>query len=237
MLRSIQCAILLAMFAIPTPAFAWCAIGQEVICEIAFQELTPAARAKVEALIERDNEFDLFAKSCSWPDRPRRRPKEHYVNLPRDAVGFAGRPCPVAEKCVVSAVLEDMSSLALATDEDDQLRALKGLSHWVADLHQPMHVSFHDDRGANKINVKCSMQLQSACRLGQLHYQEGNRQGRWQDRFGAARRDFCGGSIEMDSCKRRHDIRHRLGGRVLPDCREAGNRLLREEGRRVLVHA
>jgi hypothetical protein len=54
-----------------------------------------------------------------------------------------------------------MSSLALATDEDDQLRALKGLSHWVGDLHQPMHVSFHDDRGANKINVNapCSSNL------------------------------------------------------------------------------
>jgi hypothetical protein len=54
-----------------------------------------------------------------------------------------------------------MSSLALATDEDDQLRALKGLSHWVGDLHQPMHVSFHDDRGANKVNVNapCSSNL------------------------------------------------------------------------------
>jgi hypothetical protein len=54
-----------------------------------------------------------------------------------------------------------MGSLALATDEDDQLRALKGLSHWVGDLHQPMHVSFHDDRGANKVNVNapCSSNL------------------------------------------------------------------------------
>jgi hypothetical protein len=54
-----------------------------------------------------------------------------------------------------------MASLALATDEDDQLRALKGLSHWVGDLHQPMHVSFHDDRGANKVNVNapCSTNL------------------------------------------------------------------------------
>jgi hypothetical protein len=161
MLRFIQCAILLMTLNILTPVLAWGAIGHEVICEIAFQELTPAAREKVNALIERDNEFSLFAKSCSWPDRPRRRPKEHYVNLPRDAAGFVGRPCPVAEKCVVSAVLEDMSSLALATDEDDKLRALKGLSHWVGDLHQPMHVSFQDDRGANKVDVDapCSSNL------------------------------------------------------------------------------
>jgi hypothetical protein len=100
MLRFVHCAILVTMFGMPIPAFAWGAIGHEVICEIAFRELMPAARAKVEALIERDNEFGLFAKSCSWPDRPRRRPKEHYVNLSRDAVGFTGRPCPVAEKCV-----------------------------------------------------------------------------------------------------------------------------------------
>jgi hypothetical protein len=54
-----------------------------------------------------------------------------------------------------------MSSLALATDEDDQLRALKGLGHWVGDLHQPMHVSFHDARGANKVDVDapCSSNL------------------------------------------------------------------------------
>jgi hypothetical protein len=54
-----------------------------------------------------------------------------------------------------------MGSLALATDEDGQIRALKGLGHWVGDLHQPMHVSFKDDRGANKIDVDapCSSNL------------------------------------------------------------------------------
>ena len=119
MLRSILCAIFISALAIPTPVLAWGAIGHEVICEVAFQELTPPARAKVKALIERDDEYKLFSKSCSWPDKPRRRFKEHYVNLSRDAEGFEDRPCPVAEKCVVSAVLEDMASLALATDEDD----------------------------------------------------------------------------------------------------------------------
>jgi hypothetical protein len=161
MLRSILCAIFTSAAFIPTPVLAWGAIGHEVICEIAFLELTPAAREKVKALIERDDEYSLFAKSCIWPDKPRRRPKEHYVNLPREAAGFAGRPCPVAQKCVVSAVLEDMSSLALATDEDDRVRALKSLGHWIGDLHQPMHVSFRDDRGANKIDVDapCSSNL------------------------------------------------------------------------------
>jgi hypothetical protein len=157
--RSILCAIVCIIF--PTPALAWGAVGHEVICEIAFQELTQRAREKLKVLIERDDEYRLFAKSCSWPDKPRRRSREHYVNLPRDAEGFGERPCPVAEKCVVSAVLEDMASLALAVGEKDQLRALKSLGHWIGDLHQPMHVSFQDDRGANKIDVDapCSSNL------------------------------------------------------------------------------
>jgi hypothetical protein len=43
MLRSILCAIFTSAVFIPTPALAWGAIGHEVICEITFQELTPAA--------------------------------------------------------------------------------------------------------------------------------------------------------------------------------------------------
>jgi hypothetical protein len=48
--------------------------------------------------------------------------------------------------------------------------------------------------------------------------------------------NFGGGSGEVDSCECRYGIRHRLGGRVFPDRREAGNPLLREERRRLLVH-
>ena len=31
--------------------------------------------------------------------------------------------------------------------------ALKFLGHWVGDIHQPLHVSFKDDRGGNNITV------------------------------------------------------------------------------------
>jgi hypothetical protein len=46
MLRFVHCAILLTTLAMPIPAFAWGAIVHEVICEIALQELTPAARTR-----------------------------------------------------------------------------------------------------------------------------------------------------------------------------------------------
>jgi hypothetical protein len=90
-----------------SPALAWGDIGHRIICEIAFRELNDTARERVKVMIRRDPEFDTFAEACSWPDRPRRRASEHYVNLPRDAPGFDEELCPLADECVVSAIEKD----------------------------------------------------------------------------------------------------------------------------------
>jgi S1/P1 Nuclease len=42
-----------------------------------------------------------------------------------------------------------------ATDEE-KLEALKFLGHWVGDVHQPLHVSFEDDRGGNSVGTKAT---------------------------------------------------------------------------------
>jgi S1/P1 Nuclease len=34
-----------------------------------------------------------------------------------------------------------------------RLIVLKSVGHWVGDIHQPLHVSFVDDRGGNNIRV------------------------------------------------------------------------------------
>ena len=132
------------------PAFAWGGLGHEAVCELAFLELDDTARQRVLALIRQDEEFNTFRASCNWPDRPRQRPAEHFVNLPRDAAGIGEDACPLAEKCVVTAIEDDFAVLASpdATDEE-KLEALKFLGHWVGDIHQPMHASFEDDRGGN----------------------------------------------------------------------------------------
>jgi hypothetical protein len=38
-------------------------------------------------------------------------------------------------------------------DDEAKLAALKFLGHWVGDVHQPLHVSFEDDRGGNGVLV------------------------------------------------------------------------------------
>ena len=63
----------------------------------------------------------------------------------------------MAEKCVVTAIEEDVAVLASpdATDQE-KLAALKFLGHWVGDIHQPLHAGFQDDRGGNHIRTQGS---------------------------------------------------------------------------------
>jgi hypothetical protein len=127
--------------------------GHQIICEIAFQELNTQAREAVQRLTRQDPDFTLFSKACTWPDHPRKRASEHFVNLPRSATRLGDQPCPVDAPCVVTAIEADVAALTQARATDaEKLAALKFLGHWVGDVHQPLHVSFKDDKGGNDIH-------------------------------------------------------------------------------------
>jgi hypothetical protein len=55
------------------------------------------------------------------------------------------------------------------------LVALKSLGHWVGDIHQPMHVSFLDDRGGNTIRTsgQCPGNLHAVCDTCLVQYAVG----------------------------------------------------------------
>jgi hypothetical protein len=156
---------LLAAFALALfsgDAHAWGDTGHKVVCEIAFRLAQPDTRAAIRKLIRSDSEFDTFSESCVFPDHPRKRPSEHFINLPRDAHGLITDECPTADKCILSAILSDSKVLASKSKRPkDRLIALKFLGHWIGDIHQPLHVSFEDDRGGNNIHVngECSGNL------------------------------------------------------------------------------
>jgi hypothetical protein len=71
----------------------------------------------------------------------------------------------------VIAIANDLAVLSSAsTPAVDRLAALKFLGHWVGDLHQPLYVSFADDRGGTSLAVsgECLGVLHAAwddCRL------------------------------------------------------------------------
>jgi len=51
-----------------------------------------------------------------------------------------------------------------SSSDEDKLQSLKFLGHWVGDIHQPLHISFEDDRGGNNIRVngQCRTNMHSA---------------------------------------------------------------------------
>lgn len=153
MRRAVLILALLATLLPAAGAHAWSDAAHTTICEIAFRELTPSTRDEVRRLIRLDDEFRFFSDACTWPDHPRRRAREHFVNVARDAVAISpDDPCPLGDVCVVTAINVDLAVLKDAGAGDaEKLRSLEFLGHWVGDIHQPLHVSFFDDRGGNAI--------------------------------------------------------------------------------------
>ena len=81
-----------------------------------------------------------------------------------DATGLTD-DCGVSSPCVVTAIAKDFAVLSSnAASDDEKAASLKFLGHWVGDVHQPLHVSFEDDRGGNEIRVSgdCRNNLHSA---------------------------------------------------------------------------
>src|SRR5262245_53068729 len=144
-----------------SPAWPWDDLGHMVVCEIAFQELNEKSRQEVTRLIRMDDRFTTFAESCTWPDNPKQRSSEHYVNVPRDFKAFTAQACPLASDCVFTAIEQDMAVLKDSTDDKVKLDSLNFLGHWIGDLHQPIHVSFEDDRGGGRIQTSgpCNVNL------------------------------------------------------------------------------
>jgi len=158
-------AALLIFFAASTDAFAWGDLGHKIICEIALRRVSPVTLTRIEELIRGDTDYKSFADACTWPDHPRKRASEHFLNLPRDSRGLGDDDCGGASACVVRAILKDASILASKeTSQSEKLASLKFLGHWVGDVHQPLHVSFEDDRGGNstRISGACQSNLHSA---------------------------------------------------------------------------
>jgi hypothetical protein len=68
-------------------AWAWGDEGHKIVCEIAFRLAQPDTSAGIRKLIRSDSEFDTFTDSWVFPDHPRKRASEHFINFSRDSPG------------------------------------------------------------------------------------------------------------------------------------------------------
>jgi nuclease S1 len=154
-------AALAALAWTPSPVHAWSAEGHRIVCEIAWQRLTPAARTMVSDLL-RDEEDRVFARHCAWADQVRGTTHRHtaayhYINIPAGAAGTdLARDCGDADRrCVTWAI--DRYARILAdrrAPHAERNEALKFVAHFVGDLHQPLHAGRPEDLGGNRIPVR-----------------------------------------------------------------------------------
>jgi len=160
MQRLLTSAALLLALSLPTAAHAWTAFGHRLVALLAYDQLSPAARAQVDGLLVLEPGADI-GTIAPWADEVRRTPGYedtgplHYVNFPHRTCAFApARDCRDGA-CVVGALERYSAALAdRALPREKRLEALKFVVHFVGDIHQPMHAGNRGDRGGNQFQVR-----------------------------------------------------------------------------------
>jgi hypothetical protein len=154
----------LILVLLPTAVQAWGGQGHQVVANLAQAQLSAKAKREVERLLAQEP-GETLASISTWADKHRNPATApwHYVNFPKNSCTYSGeRDCPDG-KCVVAAINRQRDILASTATDETRLRALKYLVHLVADVHQPLHAGYSEDRGGN------SYQLQAFMRGSNLH--------------------------------------------------------------------
>ena len=154
-LAAVRMLLFAALALLAAAAHAWGTQGHQVVALLAEQQLTPKAKEQVLKLLALEPGATL-ASISTWADKHRNRTTGpwHYVNLPRgDCTYGALRDCPDGN-CVVEAINRQLAVLASDAPDEKRLTALKYVVHFVADVHQPLHAGYADDRGGNTYQVQ-----------------------------------------------------------------------------------
>lgn len=171
MFRILSFVVVLTAFT--RPASAWDSIGHMIVAQIAWEQLTPEARAGMEAALGRFNgkkasdrsaedvPYDFVTSACWMDDIRSLRDRYdfgpwHYVNFP---FNMEGLPEPTAgEGPNVIWGIQRCRDIMAGREEDkaiDKDQALVMLMHLVGDIHQPLHTTNRGgDLGGNLVTVR-----------------------------------------------------------------------------------
>jgi len=155
-------ALVIALLLVPHPAHAWGRLGHRLVAALAWDDLTPQARAQIALLLEGEADPTLPG-IASWadelrehdPDLGKRSSRWHYVNIAEDDCRYdVAKHCKDGD-CVVEAIRAQTAILADASrSKAERLQALKFVVHFVGDAHQPLHAGFGRDKGGNDFQVQ-----------------------------------------------------------------------------------
>ena len=174
--------LLMPLLGIPN-ALAWNAAGHRLVALIAWEQLSPASREFVAGELARHpdharwvaraggrGDAAIFVEASTWPDDIRNDPRFfdetrdpptgqlpgypdmarhkhwHYVDLDRHGQAVEGE---------IDTEIRRLARLSRSTSKNGQISYdLPWLLHLVADLHQPLHVGYHEDDGGNTVTVE-----------------------------------------------------------------------------------
>lgn len=145
----------------------WGKEGHYATCKIAEPLLTKTTAKIVKGLLPKYADGDL-ASLCSWPDQMRFRlhwaNSLHYINTPDNKCGYdSSRDCHNEKGeegiCLEGAIRNYTDQLAtyghkVTGKQYNLTEALLFLSHFMGDIHQPLHVGFTSDEGGNTIHLR-----------------------------------------------------------------------------------
>lgn len=156
---------------IPINALAWNAMGHMVIANIAYEQLKPDVREKVDLLVGSLNkeypDMATFLNLAYWPDSLRSQQIEtfthwHYIDIPYSSDGTQIDNSVIDTDNAVWALKKIQVVVRnKRANPYDRARFLSFLIHIVGDLHQPLHtVSLfskahpHGDKGGNMYMIQ-----------------------------------------------------------------------------------
>lgn len=157
---------------VPLQAFAWGSKGHAVVAEVAERGLSPNVAQQVRSLTFAAPLRDVASLPDDWRAdetkglRPGDTGMLHFSNIPNDQATFdRARDCK-NDQCVVAAIEKYAAILKDKTKTRDERReALIFVTHFVGDIHQPMHSAGGQvkddatgnmvmDRGGNLVKVR-----------------------------------------------------------------------------------
>jgi len=209
MVKYIAITVFFLIVSVCKPSYAMGKLGHQIVCQLAFEHLSSVNQDKITHLLnaiptqhqhlinhynyKKKDKPITFDNACTWADAIKRieeyRPYSawHYLNVPRSNTHISVNEC--SNNCLPQAILTHQKRLVKPEKAESKrerewqkIQSLLFLGHWLGDIHQPLHISFADDKGGNKIKFS---HYDTKC--GNLHwywdecifYKEKNSKRKW----------------------------------------------------------